>query len=65
VNEPVVPPDLESATDAWHVYAMSMLDGSLVVILLELHRIDEVVALIDEMYAVPRQWSCPSSEVRR
>jgi hypothetical protein len=54
VNEPAVPPDLEPATNAWHVYAMSMLDGSLVVILLELHRIDDVVALIDEMYAIPR-----------
>ena len=29
VNQPVVPPDLEPATNAWHVYAISMLDGSL------------------------------------
>jgi hypothetical protein len=54
VDEPRTLPNLEAAADARHVYAMGVLNGSRVVVLIELYRVVEVVVIVVKVYPVGR-----------
>jgi hypothetical protein len=52
MNEPVLVPDIETSSDARDVETVRMLDRRLVCIVFHHRRVEDALAVIDEMYAV-------------
>jgi hypothetical protein len=52
MNEPVRVPDVETGPDARNVKTMRIFDGRLVRIAFQHHRVEDMLAVIDEMHAV-------------
>jgi hypothetical protein len=52
MNEPALVPNVESGPNAGNIYAMGMLDRAVIRVAIKLHRIENVVPVIEEMNAI-------------